>query len=493
MFIIWMGLGAAAFSLIHRYKTGGFQTILTNLLHQTELECEAKKHAVALKLQQQEHDYEEKFQRQTQELKNKQIKLDRNLKQSHQQLLDLERRHKELEKTEANLEQTRVKLQQLHQTSLEALQNSASLSKDEAKTLLLQKLELEIGDYVLRRKEELEASLENEGKKLLASTLSRLALPYVFEATVTTVPLPQPEIKGRIIGREGRHIRLLEQLTGVNYLLDESPQAVVLSSCDPIRREVAKLTLQHLLRDGRIHSTRIEEMFAKAQLEIEILIRQHAERAAIKAGVCHLHPELIKLLGRLHYCYSHGQNLLEHSIEVSLLMAMMASELKLNSERARRIGLLHDIGKAASAELEGSHAQVGAQLALHYEETLEVANAIEAHHHEVTPLTLEALLLIPADTISASRPGARSEALDHYIKRMKKMEAICATFQEVEKAYALQAGREVCVLVKPDKVSDEAAQSLARTLVKQLEKELSFTGKIKVTVIREKKVIDYAS
>jgi len=490
--ILGIALGGFLCTLVYRYKTGGFQTIVTKLLHQTELECEAKKHAVALQLQQQEHTFTERWQKQNQELKNKQIKLEKTLKQAQQQLLETEKRQKDLEKKEQTIDNTRDKLQQLHQTATEHLLKIAELDKEEAKNLLIQKLEHEIGDYFLRRKEEVEASLESESKRLLTATLSRLAQPYVFEATVTTVPLPNPEMKGRIIGREGRHIRLLEQLTGVNYLLDESPQAIVLSCCDPIRREIAKLTLHYLLRDGRIHATRIEEVFQQAQREIDICIHQQGEKALFRVGICHMHTELIKLLGRLHYCYSHGQNLLEHSIEVSLLMGMMASELKLQSDLAKRIGLLHDIGKAAPAEHEGSHAQVGAHLALLYEETPEVANAIEAHHHEALPLTLEATLLIPADTLSASRPGARSEALDQYIKRMKKMESICTTFQEVERAYALQAGKEVCVLVKPDKVSDEAAQSLARTLVQQLEKELSFTGKIKVTVIREKKVIDYA-
>ena len=299
-------------------------------------------------------------------------------------------------------------------------------------------------------------------------------------------------MKGRIIGREGRNIRALERATGINFIIDDTPGAVVLSGFDPIRKQIAKMALTELVQDGRIHPTRIEEVVEKSTVQIQKQIKQYGEDAALRAGAMNLHPELIYLLGKLKFRYSYGQNVLDHSIEVSYLMGLMAAEMGLDIRLAKRIGLLHDIGKAVTHEIEGSHAIIGHDLAIKYGETKEVANGIGCHHHEMPPFTVEADLCSPADAISASREGARIEAIEEYIKRLKKLEDMALEFPGVEKAYAMQAGREIRIVVIPDQVDDAGVISLARTLTKRIEQELSYPGKIKVTVIREKRIVEYA-
>ncbi len=487
-FCFFLG-GLSFFWIFHKIKLGGFQTIGNQIVHRAELECETKRSKLNLELKEQEHEHLTKLAHQFKEIAEKQTLLDERLKQTS----DLERQKKQIEKASNELAMQKEKITTLKKSYQEKLEACSSLKEEEAVKLYMEKIESEMGSYLLKRVEEAEKRSELEATKILATTIGRLALPFASEETLAILSLPNVEIKGRIIGRDGRNIRLLEQLTGVNYLLDETPGSIVISSTDPIRRAIAKCTLQTLIRDGRIHASRIEEVVAKSEKEIEQQGKSAADKAALKVGIIDLHPELIALLGKLYYRQSFGQNLLDHSLEVSTLMKLIASELKLDAMLAARMGLLHDIGKAASHEQGLSHAMAGYHLALKYEESIEVANGIGAHHNEIIPLTIEAHFVSVADAISGGRPGARNEAIEHYIKRLSTMEEICLQHEEVEKAYALQAGREVRVIVKPERVSDEAAQALARTLVKQLEKELSFSGKIKVTVIREKKIVDYAS
>ena len=333
---------------------------------------------------------------------------------------------------------------------------------------------------------------EQEASRIIATAINRLAVPCVSETTVNTVAIPNEEMKGRIIGREGRNIRALERATGITCIIDDTPGAIVLSGFDPIRMHIAKMALAELIHDGRIHPTSIEEAVAKAQQNIQKLIKKYGEDAAMRVGAINLHPELINLLGKLKFRFSYGQNILGHSLEVSHLMGMMAAELGLDSRMAKRIGLLHDMGKAVSHEMEGTHAIIGHDLALKYGESKEVANGIGCHHGEIEATTIEGSLCSAADAISASRQGARSESVDEYVKRLKRLEDLACEFSGVEKAYAMQAGREIRVVVLPDEVDDDGVITLARDLTKRIENELNYPGKIKVTVIREKRIIEYA-
>lgn len=484
-----LGGGFFLFWLFHRIKLGGFQTLGNQIIHRAEMDCEAMRSKMELQLKEREYKHQDQLKRE--ELKVAEIKkqLEIRLKQSEA----VDRLKNQAEKQKLLIEQRYQKVEELKQLYTQKLEHCSQLSEIEAKNLYMEIIEKEMGSYLLQKKESIEQESEREAAKILATTMGRLVLPTVCEATITTLALPSDEMKRRIIGREGRNIRLLEQLTEVNYLFDETPNGVVISSVDPIRRSVAKHALNALIQDGRIHASRIEEVVARSKKEIEKLGITAAQKATLKAGVIDLHPQLIALLGQLHYRYSLGQNLLEHSIEVSSIMRLIAAELKLDQQLAARIGLLHDIGKAAPHEKGLSHSLIGAKLALNYEESAYVANGIGAHHGEEVPLTIESQFVAIADTISAARPGARKEAIERYVKRLYSMEKICLAHEDVEKAYALQAGREVRVIVAPDRVSDTQAAALARFLVKKLENGVSFSGKIKVTVIREKKIIDYAS
>ena len=381
-------------------------------------------------------------------------------------------------------------------SQLEMLEKISGYTAEEAKQYLIENLESEVRhDYAVRLKD-LEAQFKDEAddkaRKLISLAIQKCAADHVAEATVSVVPLPNDEMKGRIIGREGRNIRTLETLTGVDLIIDDTPEAITLSSFDPVRREVARLSLEKLIADGRIHPARIEEMVDKARREVDLVIKQEGERATFDTGVHGLNPEIIKLLGRLRFRTSYGQNVLKHSIEVAHIAGLLAAELGVDVMVAKRAGLLHDLGKSVDHEVEGSHVTIGVDLAKKYKESEEIIHAIHAHHGDVEPSTVIACLVQAADAISAARPGARRENLENYIKRLEKLEEIATSFSGVERSYAIQAGREVRIVVKPDEVNDDELVLLSRELAKKIESELDYPGQIKVHLIRETRAIDYA-
>jgi len=399
----------------------------------------------------------------------------------------------ELKKT---LEKKEKELREKEDRINKELTKIAGMSEEEAKRVLLknaeEKYRHDLAMLYKNIKDEIEDRAEKEAKRIMTIAIQRFAAEHVSEATVTVVPLPSDDMKGRIIGREGRNIRAFEKLTGVTLIVDDVPDIVVLSSFNPFRREIARLTLEKLVADGRIHPARIEEMYEKAKREIETVVKEAGQDAAFRAGVVGLHPEIIKLLGKLKFRTSYGQNVLEHSIEVAQLAGMMAAELGLNVEKAKRGGLLHDIGKAVDHEVEGSHTIIGGELARRYGEKPDIVNAIMSHHGEVEPTTPEAVLVAAADALSAARPGARRETIENYIRRLMKLEEIAESFSNVEKAFAIQAGREIRVIVQPDKVDDAEADFLAYEIAKKVEEELEYPGVLKVVVIREKRSVAYA-
>ena len=409
---------------------------------------------------------------------------------------NLEKKEKNLEREYKSLEDQKSEVNEIYDKQVQELQRIASLSKDEAKQYLLAEMDREITtekakvirDLNQRAKEE---ALKN-AKEIITYAVQKCAADHTSETTVSIVNLPSDDMKGRIIGREGRNIKALETLTGIDLIIDDTPEAVILSGFDPLRREVARIALEKLIDDGRIHPAKIEKMVEKAKEELNSIIKEEGERAALETGVNNLHPDLIKLLGKLKYRTSYGQNVLSHSIEVSNLARIMAEELGLDAKRARRAGLLHDIGKALDHDMEGTHVQIGVDILKKYKENPLIINAVEAHHGDVEPQTLEAVLVQAADAISASRPGARRETLEAYIKRLENLESIADSFDGVEKSFAIQAGREVRIIVKPERISDDQMTVLARDVSKKIEEEMDYPGQIKVNIIREKRVVDYA-
>ena len=428
-------------------------------------------------------------QRQEHRIQQKEESLDRKLE-------TLEKKDDILQNKIKDAESRLAEAESIKKSQFEMLEKISGLTAEQAKEYLLANLEsdlvhekaLKINQYEQLLKEE----AEEKAKEYISLAICRCSSDYVAEATVSVVPLPNDEMKGRIIVREGRNIRAIETLTGVDLIIDDTPEAITLSSFDPVRREVARIALERLIEDGRIHPARIEEMVEKARREVESKIKQDGERAVLETGIHSMHPELVKLLGRMRYRTSYGQNVLAHSIEVAHLAGMMAAEIGANVNMARRAGLLHDIGKALTHEVEGSHVNIGVDIARKYKENSEIIHAIEAHHGDVEAKTIVACLIQAADAISAARPGARRENLENYIKRLEKLEEIANSFDGVEKCYAIQAGREIRIIVRPETVSDDQMTLVARDIVKKIEDELDYPGQIKVHLIRESRAIEYA-
>lgn len=411
-------------------------------------------------------------------------------------LESLERRESHLAAREREIERIYQEVEELKREKLKELERIASLSREEAQKHLLELLEKEVREEASRKarlwEQEVLQEAEARARRILAEAIQRCATEVVAETTTTTLHLPSEEMKGRLIGREGRNIRAIEQATGVELIIDDTPEVVVLSSFDPIRREIARIALQKLILDGRIHPARIEEMVERARAEVEAEIQRKGEEAVLKTGIGHLHPELVKLLGRLHFRTSYGQNVLAHSIEVAHLSALLASEIGADVLLAKKAGLLHDIGKALDHQAEGPHAIIGAKIVEQWDKTPGLSQAIAEHHGEIGFSSIESFIVASADAISGARPGARREDLEQYLKRIKELEEIALGFPGVEKAFALQAGREIRVMVKPEEIDDLGAIRLARDIAQKIEESLQYPGQIKVTVIREKRVVDYA-
>ena len=434
-------------------------------------------------------DRRSELQKQERRLQQKEETLDRKTEQ-------YERKDEELTRRLANVAATQEEVSDIKRAQLEMLEKISGMSTDEAKDYLLKNVESEVRHETAMKIKEVQTQLKDEAeqkaREIIATAIQRCAADHTAEATISVVALPNDEMKGRIIGREGRNIRALETKTGVDLIIDDTPEAITLSCFDPVRREIARIALEKLIADGRIQPTHIDNMVEKARREVEQTIKQEGERATFETGVHGLHPELIKLLGRQKYRTSYGQNVLNHSIEVAHLCGLMAAELGEDVATAKRAGLLHDLGKSVDHEMEGSHVALGVELAKKYKESPQVVHAIEAHHGDVEPQTVIACLVQAADAISAARPGARRENVENYVKRLEKLEALTSSFPGVEKAYAIQAGREVRIMVKPEEVSEDNMILLARDIAKKIESELEYPGQIKVNLIRETKAIEYA-
>ena len=434
-------------------------------------------------------DRRSELQKQERRLQQKEETLDRKTEQ-------YERKDEELSRRLANVAATQEEVSDIKRAQLEMLEKISGMSTDEAKDYLLKNVESEVRHETAMKIKEVQTQLKEESdqkaREIIATAIQRCAADHTAEATISVVALPNDEMKGRIIGREGRNIRALETKTGVDLIIDDTPEAITLSCFDPVRREIARIALEKLIADGRIQPTHIDNMVEKARREVEQTIKQEGERATFETGVHGLHPELIKLLGRQKYRTSYGQNVLNHSIEVAHLCGLMAAELGEDVAIAKRAGLLHDLGKSVDHEMEGSHVALGVELARKYKESPQVVHAIEAHHGDVEPQTVIACLVQAADAISAARPGARRENVENYVKRLEKLEALTSSFPGVEKAYAIQAGREVRIMVKPEEVTEDNMIILAREIAKKIENELEYPGQIKVNLIRETKAVEYA-
>jgi ribonuclease Y len=458
---------------------------------QKELSKEARDEATRLR-----KEAESEIRERRNEVKAAERRLSQKEEALDRKLEGVEQRQKNLQRKEADLDEQRQQLEELQNERRAELERLSNLTAMEARELLLAQVENEIRDEANRRLREIEQEVKEEAderaRKIIATTMQRLTSEVVSDSTVSIVPIPSEDMKGRIIGREGRNIRSLEHATGVDVIIDDTPDAVTLSTFDPVRREIARIALTKLLTDGRIHPARIEEMVQKAQKEVENTIKEAGEEAIVEASTPGLHPEIVRTLGRLKFRTSYGQNQLRHAVETANLAAMIAHELGANVEVARRGGLLHDIGKAITHEVEGTHAALGAELAKRHGVHPAVVHCIEAHHEEVEPATVEAIITIVADALSGSRPGARRESLDQYLKRLEALENVANAFPGVEKSFAIQAGREVRIIVKPEEVDDLGAQRMAKEISKRIQESLDYPGQVKVTVIRERRAIEYA-
>ncbi len=472
----------------------------TRIVNEAYKSAESKKREALLEAKEEilkaknEHEKEVKdrrseLQRQENRLQQKEENLDRKTE-------NIERKEEQLSSRLAKLDATQAEAEKLKQQQVAELERISGYTAEEAKNYLLQQLEADVTHESAMKIKEIEARFKEEAdtkaREIISLAIQRCAADHVSEATVSVVPLPNDDMKGRIIGREGRNIRTLETLTGVDLIIDDTPEAITVSCFDPVRREIARLALEKLILDGRIHPARIEEMVEKAKREVDMVIKSEGERAIFETNVHGLHPELVKLLGRMRYRTSYGQNVLNHSIEVSHVAGLLAAEIGANVTEAKRAGLLHDLGKSIDHEVEGSHVQIGVELARKYRESENIIHAIHAHHNDVEPRTVVACLVQAADAISAARPGARRENLENYIKRLEALEEITSSFNGVEKSFAIQAGREVRIMIKPEVVSEDQMIILAREIAKKIEDELEYPGQIKVHLLRETKAIEYA-
>ena len=503
--VVVAAAAGAVIGVIYRKKVaeatiGSAQQEATRIVNDAVSKAESKKKEAILEAKDEIHRQRNELEKELRERRSEVQRQERRLSQKEE---SLDRKTENIEKKDEQLsnklkaaEKKAEEIELVKRSQIEMLEKISGFNKEQAKDYLLKTLEsdlvhekaVKVMEYEQKTKDE----ADEKAREIIATAIQRCAADHSADATVSVVALPNDEMKGRIIGREGRNIRTLETITGVDLIIDDTPEAITVSCFDPVRREIARLTLEKLIADGRIHPTRIEELYEKSKREVEHTIKQTGERAAIDAGVNGIHPELIKQLGKLKYRTSYGQNVLNHSLEVSYLAGLMAAELGADVKTAKRAGLLHDIGKALDHEMEGSHIELGVEYAKKYKENDNVVHAIEAHHGDVEARTIVACLVQAADAISAARPGARRENLQNYIKRLEKLEEITNSFPCVEKSYAIQAGREVRIMVKPDAVSDDQMVLVARDIVQKIEDELEYPGQIKVNVIRENRVIDVA-
>lgn len=491
--------------IAHRKKTaeavlGSAEEQAKSIIAEAEKNAEAKKRELMVEAKEENQKLRAEFDK---EIKERRSEISRQERRIDQKESNLDKKTENLEKKEQsinqrikNLDRKEQEIAEIKEQQVAELERISGMTHDEAKKILLDEIKDQARhDAAIMVKEieqEAKENAERNAKKIVALSIQKVAADHVAETTVSVVNLPNDEMKGRIIGREGRNIRTLETMTGVDLIIDDTPEAVVVSSFDPVRREVAKLALDRLIMDGRIHPARIEETVDKAKKEIDAIIKQEGENATFETGVHGLHPELIKLLGKLKYRTSYGQNVLKHSIEVAHLAGVMAGELGCDVTLAKRAGLLHDIGKAVDHEIEGSHITIGADIAKKYHENKEVIHAIMAHHGDIEAQTLVACLVQAADAISAARPGARRENVETYIKRLQKLEEIANSFEGIDKSYAIQAGREIRIMIKPEVIKDDAMVFVAKDIVKRIESELEYPGQIKVSLIRETRAVDYA-
>ena len=506
---VLVGVGAAVLGLVvgmlirkklAEGKVGSAEAQAKKMLEDAIYAAEAKKKESILEAKEQILKERNEVENELKERRKEVTRLERRIAQKEENLDSkteaLERKEEALERKQKEAEAAKAEVEEVKARQLAMLEKLSGITKEEAKNELLSRVEgdiahetaLKISEYEARFREE----ADDKARSILSLAIQRCAADHVSEISISVVNLPNEEMKGRIIGREGRNIRTIETMTGVDLIIDDTPEAITISGFDPVRREIAKIALEKLIADGRIHPARIEEMVEKARKEVEASIKQAGEKAVFETGVHGLNPELVKLLGRLKYRTSFGQNVLRHSIEVSILSGVLAVELGVDSTLAKRAGLLHDIGKALTAESEGTHIQLGVETARKFKESRDVIHAIEAHHGDVDPQSTYAFIIQAADAISAARPGARREDVENYIKRLQKLEEIACEFHGVEKSYAIQAGREIRVMVKPEAVSDDRMKILARDIANKIESELSYPGQIKVNLIRESRFTDYA-
>jgi ribonuclease Y len=509
--VVALAIGVFVGILIYKKSTekklGDVAARTKKMVDDATTECKALKKEAILEAKEQELKLKNDFERESKEKKSELNKQEQRLLQKEDMLDkkedsllkksdELEKQRKDLLNKEQEIKKTQEKINHQHELMIQEIEKVAQLSKEEAKQLLTNEILDETRRDVALQVRNIEQTAKDEAtteaKKIISLAIQRCASDHASEITVSVVPLPSDDMKARIIGREGRNIRALENATGIELIVDDTPEVVILSGFDPVRREVARLTLERLISDGRIHPARIEETVEKVKKELDQEIKASGESAMFEVGIFGLHPEIIKLLGRLKYRTSYGQNVYKHSIEVAQLAGLMASELGLDVNLAKRAGLLHDIGKAVDHEQEGTHVQLGADLAKKYKESANVVNAIAAHHGDVEPKTIEAVLVAAADAISGARPGARRETGTNYVKRLEKLEEIASSFNGVDKSYAIQAGREVRVIVKPEQIDDAQAMFLAKDIAKKIEAELEYPGQIKVNVIRESRSVEYA-